>query len=67
MKNRVLWSLWILLALSTTLLLGQKLIHGEDKQLFMPGPLTQGHHQIGVACEACHREPMGGAEVMQQA
>ena len=25
-----------------------------DRRVFQPGPLTDGHHQIELACEACH-------------
>ena len=30
-----------------------------DRRIFQPGPLTDGHHQIELACEACHA-PFGG-------
>lgn len=32
-----------------------------------PGPASHGHHQIALACDACHTEPLGGGEVLQQA
>ncbi len=38
----------------------------SDKTVFMPGPMTGGHHQIGVACESCHTDPLGGSEVLQK-
>lgn len=43
------------------------MLDGDDKQVFMPGPLSSGHHQIGVACSACHTDPLGGGKVLQQA
>ena len=32
---------------------------GADRRFFQPGPLTDGHHQIEIACESCHT-PLGG-------
>lgn len=32
---------------------------GEDQSLFMPGEVTDGHHQIALACDRCHT-PFGG-------
>lgn len=43
------------------------LLESEDKTLFMPGPMTGGHHQIGVSCATCHTDPLGGSEVIQEA
>jgi hypothetical protein len=33
----------------------------------LPGATTDGHHQIELACPACHRSAFGGGEVLQQA
>jgi predicted CXXCH cytochrome family protein len=44
-----------------------KLILAEDKSVFMPGELTGGHYQIGVACDACHVDAFSDADAMQQA
>ncbi len=35
--------------------------------MFMPGAMTGGHHQIGVACEACHTDSFTDKEDMQKA
>lgn len=34
---------------------------------FAPGPMTHGHHQIELACDACHSSPFGGGTVLQEA
>ena len=69
MANRKyrLWPIWT--ALSALLLAGMSyaMLKGEDRTLFMPGPLTAGHHQLELACTACHSDPLGGGEVLQQA
>jgi hypothetical protein len=38
-----------------------------DQSVFMPGELTGGHHQLQLACVACHTDPLGGPEVLQEA
>jgi len=47
--------------------LSYSLFESEDKTVFMPGPLTGGHHQIGVACEACHVDGFADTNVIQKA
>lgn len=32
---------------------------GEDRSVFMPGSMIDGHHQIALACDRCHT-PFGG-------
>lgn len=39
----------------------------SDKRLFLSGEATHGHHQIELACDACHVGPFAGADAMQQA
>jgi predicted CXXCH cytochrome family protein len=69
MANRTqrLWLLWT--ALSAALVAGMSyaMLRGNDQTLFMPGPLTAGHHQLELACSACHSEPLGGGEILQDA
>lgn len=40
---------------------------GDDKTVFLPGETTHGHHQIEMACAACHTDPLGGGDVLQDA
>lgn len=37
------------------------------RAFLLPGQTTQGHHQIELACESCHRSPFGGREALQEA
>ena len=64
MANRKyrLWPIWT--ALSALLLAGMSyaMLKGEDRTLFMPGPLTAGHHQLELACTACHQRHAFSAE-----
>jgi len=66
MRNKFLWGLWILMMLSFGLVLMSKLTDGENRSLFMPGPLTHGHQQITLACDACHRQLEDGGDGLQQ-
>jgi len=61
--------LWAWLALSTGLLawLAYSMFEADDKTVFMPGPLTDGHYQIGISCISCHSDPLAGDEVFQDA
>ncbi len=65
-SNRLWWTLWaagtaVLASYFAVVLFGT-----GDKTVFMPGPLTDGHHQIGVACKSCHRDPYGGRAALQE-
>jgi len=67
-NNRIYWIVWLLLSS----LLGAWLAHAmlnenADKQIFMPGELSPGHHQLADACGACHIDAFGGGEVLQRA
>ena len=59
--------LWIAMVLIFMTVLTYKMLNSDDKTLFMPGELTGGHHQIGVACNACHVDSFTDKESMQEA
>lgn len=42
------------------------LLEGEDRTVFMPGEMTGGHHQIGIACDDCHGESFTDMDAMQK-
>lgn len=65
-KHRVYWSAWAALSLVGGILLAWVLFEGDDKTLFMPGPLSDGHHQLAGSCESCHADSFGGGEVLQE-
>ncbi len=62
-----IWALWLSTLLAVAGWYGYRLYAGEELQVFNPGPLSAGHHQLEQACGACHVSPMGGGEVLQQA
>jgi hypothetical protein len=66
-KHPGLWWIWLTVSIALLAAMSYFMFRAEDKTLFMPGPLTGGHHQIGIACASCHTEPLGGGEVLQKA
>ena len=67
MKNSRLWIIWLIVAAVIMAIFAYKLTGSEDRTVFMPGELTGGHHQIGVACDACHVDAFSDKQAMQDA
>lgn len=65
-RKWILWSAWAVLVIGLSLFLWSSL-SARPEQQFLMGPLSSGHHQIGVQCDACHTEPFGGGVVLQEA
>lgn len=42
-------------------------LFAKARTLLLPGQTSHAHHQIELACEACHTDPFGGPEVIQEA
>jgi predicted CXXCH cytochrome family protein len=62
------WLAWLILSMIGAGWLSYTMLSADsDKTLFMPGPLSAGHHQLADACDACHGDAFGGGEVLQQA
>ncbi len=75
-KSRTYWLLWAIVSAALTgwLAYGMSFAKLSDsparataRSLFLPGQTTSGHHQIELACNACHTEAGGGREVLQDA
>ncbi len=43
------------------------LLNADDKTLFMPGALTDGHHQLSGSCDSCHTNNFADDSDMQTA
>lgn len=66
--RKKLWLTWLAASLGLFSWLAYSMLSGHtDQSVFMPGPLSPGHHQLQQACAACHADPLGGGEVLQQA
>lgn len=65
-KNAKFWLLWIVISVGIVSYYSYRLL-GEDKRVFLPGATSHGHHQIELACGACHTDAFGGGKVLQDA
>jgi len=60
------WLLWIMLTITSVVYLSYLLIT-DSNEIFSPGKISPAHHQIKMVCSGCHTDPLGGAEVIQEA
>lgn len=66
-RNAALWILWVGLTLAGGGALAAIVYVGGDRDLFLIGDTTGAHHQIEVACDACHTsETFADAETIQK-
>jgi hypothetical protein len=61
----MLWLLWISLMLPTGLFVLAVIAYGGNRSFLLIGRTSDGHHQIELACDACHTSVFGGPEVLQ--
>ncbi len=67
-KNAYLWLLWaVITAAGAGYFMNLLDSETADKSVFMPGKTTDGHHQIELACGACHGESFTDKDVIQEA
>lgn len=66
-SNRNYWIVWSIASLLLVSALAYTIFAATDKTLFMPGPLSPGHHQLAESCDSCHSDGFGGGEVLQEA
>ena len=65
-KHTKIWLIWTAFMALSIAYLSFTLLAGKDKSIFMPGELTGGHHQIGLACDACHSESFTDRDTIQK-
>lgn len=63
----MLWMLWLCLAVPAGVLVMAIIYYGGNRSFLLIGKTTSGHHQIELACDACHTSVFGDAEVLQDA
>ena len=67
-RNTILWILWIVITLLIVVFFIMKLTsENSDKSIFLPGETSHGHHQIELACNACHSKAFSDKEIIQEA
>ena len=65
MHKPLIWGAWVAGTVGLTAYFALALT-GEDRSVFLIGATTQGHHQIELACDACHTSAFGGTEALQE-
>ena len=65
-KLNKIWLVWIILTLSSVMYLSYLLI-ADSSEVFSPGKISHAHHQVEMQCSTCHTDPLGGADVIQEA
>jgi hypothetical protein len=63
----MLWVLWITVSAAGGLYVLGSIVYGGNRSFLLIGKTTSGHHQIELACDACHTGVFGSAEVLQDA
>lgn len=67
-SNGPYWLTWLLAtSAGAAVLIGGVLYGGAARPNLVIGKMTDGHHQIELACTACHTTPFGGREEIQKA
>ena len=62
-----IWILWGLICLALAGYFVNQMFIQAHKTDFLIGEASYGHYQIEMACTACHTEPFGGEEILQNA
>lgn len=63
----MLWLLWITISAAGGAFVLAAIVYGGNRSYLLIGQTTDGHHQIELACDACHTSVFGGAEILQNA
>jgi len=63
----LLWLLWIALTVPAGLYVAAVIAYGGHRGFLLIGRASDGHHQIELACDACHTSLFGGREALQAA
>lgn len=66
-KTTLMYSLLTLAVLAMAGIWANTLFLEPEKEVFLVGETSAGHHQIELACGTCHQSPFGGGEVLQDA
>ena len=62
-----LWLAWFIASVTGGTALVAAMLSPGHQWPFLIGKMTSGHHQIELACKACHLSPFGGKQALQEA
>ena len=63
-SNAASWMRWVFTTMLASGAFAYIMNKGSDKTIFMPGPLSNGHHQLSDNCGACHTDSFGGGSIV---
>lgn len=67
-RNATFWTIWLIATLAGGAVLVAGMVYGgKSRASLLIGETTSGHHQIELACNACHSKPFGSKDDMQNA
>jgi len=66
-RTLMLWMLWITVSAAGGLYGLGTIVYGGNRAFLLIGRTSDGHHQIELACDACHTSMFGGKEILQNA
>jgi len=67
-RTGTLWLIWLLATFAgAAVFVGGMIYGGSSRASLVIGRTTDGHHQIELACSACHTSPFAGREAIQKA
>lgn len=67
-RTATLWTIWALVTFAGAGILLAGMFHGgAPRANLLIGKTTSGHHQIELACNACHTKPFASKDAMQEA
>lgn len=66
-RNLIFWLVWIIATLTIGGYLAAAMIYEGDRSHFLIGQTTVGHHQIELACSACHTKGFSDVSTIQTA
>lgn len=61
------WVAWLIVSVVLGAYLTWSLLSDGDQEIYMPGPLSDGHHQYENRCDVCHTSSFGGDGILQEA
>ncbi len=65
--KKLLWILWLVLALAVGGYYSYQLLVDDQKDEFLIGETSYGHYQIELSCSSCHTDSFGGKDALQKA
>jgi len=65
--KKIIWLTWLAISVALLSYFAYINFYAEDKSNLLIGETTHGHYQIELACDACHTDPLGGPDVLQEA